>query len=217
MQTRQRRIPTTGGDAENKPANYHWSQVLPLYEQELADFRKQVAELTGDAVVAQINPLAKANVKVLSNNAETYEVKVGATPFMDRRYRIQSIAPELVGLTGIRHLHEEAKNDRYVPIEFEVDQPVQILVGYFQDTRDMWLQVPSLETDALAAEQGGNEPLIMNAASIEESPAVNIHAIKFGPGRHKLAFRDNGSFIVLGVVPQSADVAKRDAQLKGGS
>jgi hypothetical protein len=39
MQTRQRRIPLTGGIDGNR-ANYHWTQLLPVYEQELADFRR---------------------------------------------------------------------------------------------------------------------------------------------------------------------------------
>jgi hypothetical protein len=38
MQTRQRKIPLPGG-VDGKPANYHWAQLLPVYEKELADFR----------------------------------------------------------------------------------------------------------------------------------------------------------------------------------
>ena len=44
MQTSQRKIPVPGGSG-GKPANYHWSQLVPLYEKELADFQKKVADL----------------------------------------------------------------------------------------------------------------------------------------------------------------------------
>jgi len=44
MQTSQRRIPVSGG-ANGQPANFHWTQLLPLYEKELADFRQQLAGL----------------------------------------------------------------------------------------------------------------------------------------------------------------------------
>ncbi len=44
MQTAQRKIPAAGG-VGGKPANYHWTQLVPLYEKELADFRAQVAAL----------------------------------------------------------------------------------------------------------------------------------------------------------------------------
>src|SRR6478609_4885726 len=44
MQTGHRKIPFPGA-ANGVGTNYHWSQVLPLYEKELADFKAQVAEL----------------------------------------------------------------------------------------------------------------------------------------------------------------------------
>ncbi|HWP40392.1 MAG TPA: hypothetical protein VNL70_05655 [Tepidisphaeraceae bacterium] len=171
---------------------------------------------SGSAEEANLKPLPTAKVKVLSPDAEAYRVEVGATPFTDRRYKIESIAPELVGLTGIRFSHEQAKNGRYSPVEFEVDEPVQVLIGYFNDARPIWLQVPNLETDALAAERGGIEPLILNAASIEECPSLNVHALKFDRGRQKLEVRGSGSFVVLGVVPQSVQIPRRDAKRPGG-
>ncbi len=44
MQTAQRKIPAPGGVGGQR-ANYHWTQLVPLYEKELADFRQQVAAL----------------------------------------------------------------------------------------------------------------------------------------------------------------------------
>jgi hypothetical protein len=219
MQTSQRKIPYPGGEG-GKPANYHWEQVLPLYEKELADFRKQVDGLRqgrGEfADDASIKPLTSAKFKLLSDTAQTYEVKQGATPFADRRYKILAIAPELVGLTGIRFSHEEAKSGRYVPIEFETDQPVQVLIGYFQDKRELFLQPPALEFDAGAADRTDVEPVILNVATIEETPAVNVHVLKFAAGKHKLEMRGKGSFLVLGVIPETPPLAKRDAHRKGG-
>jgi hypothetical protein len=96
---------------------------------------------------------------------------------------------------------------------------VQILIGYFKGdgaAAKTWLKPPDLETDALAAERGGVEPLILNAATIAGAPAVDVHAMNFPAGRHKLDVRGAGSFVILGVVPQSAKIEKRDAQRKGG-
>jgi hypothetical protein len=45
MQTGHRKIPFPGGATSGVGTNYHWTQVLPLYEKELADFKAQVAEL----------------------------------------------------------------------------------------------------------------------------------------------------------------------------
>ncbi len=215
MQTGHRKIPF-GGAANGVGTNYHWSQVLLLYEKELADFKAQVAELKNPkpAVPEAGVPVAAwpaAKFKLISTNAETYEVKVGARPFADRKYTITGLAPELNGLTGIRFSHETAKNGRYEPIEFETTEPVRVLVGYFQSERDLWLQVPNLDFASQADERGGVDVLLRNAATIDECPPVNVHAFRYEPGRHKLELIGKGSFVILGVVPQSVKLEKRDA------
>jgi hypothetical protein len=219
MQTSQRKIPFPGG-LKGVGTNYHWTQLVPLYRKELDDFRAMVAQLKPGtnakvAVVneANIKPWPPAAFKLISTNAETYEVKVGARPFADRNYPIRELAPELSGLTGIRFSHEAAKSGRYVPVEFEVSEPVRVLVGYFQNERDIWLQVPNLDFAAQADDRGGIEPVIRDAAEIEECPNVNVHAFRYEPGRHKLELIGKGSFIILGVVPQSAKLEKRDAKM----
>jgi hypothetical protein len=220
MQTGHRKIPF-GGAANGVGTNYHWTQVLPLYEKELADFRAQLAELknhktnfTTAPVEVPTNAWPSAPFKLISTNAETYEVKVGARPFADRKYTLAQLAPELRELTGIRFSHEAAKNGRYTPVEFEVTEPVRVLVGYFQNERELWLQVPNLDFASHADERGGLEPVLRRAAVIDECPPVNVHAFRYEAGRHKLELIGKGSFVVLGVVPQTATLTKRDAKLE---
>jgi len=217
MQTGHRKIPFPGA-ANGVGTNYHWTQVLPLYEKELKDFRTQVAELKDSKrsepeIATPIAAWPTAKFKLISTNAETYEVKIGARPFADRKYTFTELAPELNGLTGIRFLHEEAKNGRYVPVEFEVTEPVRVLIGYFQNERDLWLQVPNLDFASHADERGGVDPVLRNAAAIDECPNLNVHAFRYEPGRHKLEMIGKGSFVVLGIVPQSVELKKRDAKL----
>ncbi|HEX5218684.1 MAG TPA: hypothetical protein VFZ59_03890 [Verrucomicrobiae bacterium] len=217
MQTGHRKIPFPGA-ANGVGTNYHWMQVLPLYEKELADFKAHVEELkkpkpAGSETGAPIAAWPAAKFKLISTNAETYEVKLGARPFADRKYTLNELAPELNGLTGIRFSHEEAKNGRYVPVEFEVTEPVRVLIGYFQNERELWLQVPNLDFASHADERGGIDVILRNAAAIDECPNVNVHAFRYEPGRHKLELIGKGSFVVLGVVPQSVELKKRDARL----
>jgi hypothetical protein len=221
MQTGHRKIPF-GGAANGVGTNYHWSQVLPLYQKELEDFRTSVAELkksgpqpSGSETGAPIAAWPAAKLTLVSTNAETYEVKVGARPFADRQYTITELAPELNGLMGIRFSHEQAKNGRYQPLEFEAAEPVCVLIGYFQSERDIWLQVPSLDVASHADDRGGVEPLIRNAATVANCPALNVHAFRYGPGRQKLELIGKGSFVVLGVIPQSARLEPRDAHKPG--
>ena len=212
----QRKIPVRGGE-HGVGTNYLWSQLVPLYQKELEDFQAKVAQLKpgtnspGPIRRAEIKPLPAAKFKLISPNAETYRVKVGALPFADREYKIRELAPELNGLKGIRFSHEAAKNGHYEPVEFEAAEPVLVLVGYFKEAREIWLQVPRLEFAAQADERGGVETVIENAAVIQDCPGVDVHAFRYGAGRQKLEFLGHGSFVILGVVPQSVKLEKRDA------
>ena len=222
MQTSQRKIPFPGGIG-GVGTNCLWSQLVPLYRKELEDFRAKVAELkrtggqapSGDD--ANVKAWPAADFKLIGTNAETYPVEVGARVFTDRNFAMQSLAPELKGLTGIRFSHEAAKKGRYQPIEFEASQPVQVLVGYFNSRNNEWLQVPDLETAAQADERGGVDTVIDNAVAISGCPNVDVHAFRYEAGKQKLELIGKGSFVVLGVVPQSVKLEKRDAAKGAGN
>jgi hypothetical protein len=203
MQTAQRRIPVVGGEG-GKPANYHWSQLLPVYQKELADFDAKVAALKkGGAAAAAatlLTTMHRADFTLLSRNAESYTVKVGNSVFTDRHAYIQSVTSELDGLKGVRFSDAAAKAGKLGPIKFSTTTPVRVLIGYVQSDDPAWRKAPQLETDALAAEQGGAEPLILDAAQITGLPKVIVYALSFGPGTHELDPRGTGSYLVLGVV-----------------
>jgi hypothetical protein len=218
MQTSQRKIPFSGG-TRGGGTNYLWSQLLPLYQKELTDFQANVAQLKANASRAnsvdasKIKPWPATAFTLISTNAEIYKVEVGAKVFTDRNFTIQGLAPELKGLTGIRFAHEAAKKGRYQPIEFEAAEPVQILIGYFNNNQKGWLQVPQLETDASADDRGGVETVIQNAVAIQGCPNLDVHAFRYAAGKQKLEFSGKGSFVILGIVPQSLTLEKRNAQM----
>jgi len=190
---------------------------VPLYQKELEDFQVKVAQLKQNtnsiATIDESNlkPWPPAQFKLISTNAETYKIEVGAKVFTDRTFAIQSLATELGGLTGIRFSHNMAKLGME-PIEFEAAEPVQVLVGYFQSNQKAWLQVPKLEFVAQADERGGVDTVIDGAAAISGCPNVNLHAFRFDAGKQKLELIGQGSFVILGVVPQSVQLQKRDAR-----
>jgi len=197
MQTAQRRIPIVGGE-RGQPANYHWTQLLPVYEKEFADFDAQVAALkSGGAAAARVQTLATlraAPFTVLTPGAEPCTIKVGAQPFDDARLAIESVAPELDGLKGIR------QSRAGTPIEFETNQPVRVLIGYVKSSDPRWRRPPSSEIDAAASERGGTEPLLVNAAKISSLPGIDVYELTFAAGRHTIDPRGTGSFLVFGIV-----------------
>lgn len=215
MQTSQRKIPFSGG-SHSGGTNYLWSQLVPSYQKELDNFQAKVAELKpGNVATAQSNikPWVPAAFKLISTNAETYQVAIGAHVFSDRDFQIQALAPELSGLTGIRFSHNSAKKGHAGAIEFEASVPVVVLIGYFNSSDRTWLQVPQLENDATADERGGVDTVLQNAAAISGCPNIDIHAFRYDAGRQKLEFPNKGSFVILGIVPQSEELEKRNANL----
>lgn len=214
LQTGHRRIPWPAV-VDGVVTNFHWSHVLPLYRAELREFldrweRWKRGELGRDQPPPR--PWPAAQVRVMGPGAETYEVRPGARPFRDRSYRLVELAPELHGLTGIRFSHEEAKNGRYRPVEFEVDEPVYVMLGLFRDERAIWLQPPNVDAAAHWAEQGSPEPVLRNAARVEQCPVVDVYARRYPAGRNRLEVPGPGSFVVLGVVPASATLTPRDVE-----
>lgn len=220
MQSRQRKIPVVGGDAQNRPDNYLWSQLLPVYEKELVDFTARVDRLKqGQSETldeTSVKPLAPTPFTLISKDAETYTLAPGERPFADRKYIFEALAPELTGLTGIRFSHTAAKEFKPVAVEIDAAEPVQVLIGYFKSPEEFWRKPPNLETDALAADQGGVEPLIQNAATITECPALDVHAMTYPAGKIKIEPRGQGSFLILGVIKQSEKIQKRDAHRRAG-
>lgn len=58
---------------------------------------------------------------------------------------------------------------------------------------------------------GSTEPLIRNAIAIAGLPPVDIYVQYYSAGQNKLDVHGVGSFIVLGMIPRSAQIIKRDA------
>lgn len=197
MQTAQRRVPFPGG-RNGQAANYHWTQVLPLYEQELIDFRAQVAALKDPASAGGRThaPLTPARWRLLTPGLATYTVQVGNTAYPDSPAVFTTVAPELEALQGVGlRLADPAQ-----PIEIECAEPVRVLIGYFNSTAPEWRQPPTLETDASAGERGGAEPYLLDAVRLEDFPSVNVHAFDYPAGRHTLEVRGTGRYLILGVV-----------------
>ncbi len=196
MQTAQRRVPVPGGKG-GQAANYHWTQLLPIYEQELAAFRAQVAALKNPSATAGRShaPLTPAKWKLLTPGLSTYTVQVGNTVFPESDATFTAVAPELEGLQGIGIPRINTR-----PVSIECEEPVRVLIGYFNATGPEWRKPPTLETDATAAERGGAEPFIVDAAKIEGLPPVTVHAFDYPAGRHTLEVRDTGAYLILGVV-----------------
>jgi hypothetical protein len=198
MQTPQRKVPFPDGGAFA-----HWRDCLPLYVEEARNLRANLARLesgaSSPAPVAEVPAVFDAvPFTLLSGNAETFTVRPRASVFAAADSNLREVAPELDGLTGVRVDRDESFEGQ-VAVTLRLDEPGHVLVGYFQSTDPVWLQVPDLEVDTHADARGGLEPVLRAAAAVDFLPPVDVHAFAYDAGEHTLAL-GTGAYVVLGVV-----------------
>ena len=209
MQTAQRRIPV-GGDNGNFKT---WTDMLPVYEEELAALKANIAQLKLPKTEnTNVNLVAVRPAKVrLISPENTTALEKGALLFEKRAERVDTLAPELKGLQAFI-LNRDVTRTQGTTIEFECDEPVQLLVGFFVDDDRKWARPPKLEVDATGNEYGQAEPVITNAIAMTQMPPCNIHAYHLQAGHHKLNL-PRGIIMVAGFT--SDNLKPRDAALKG--
>ncbi|MDR3367518.1 MAG: hypothetical protein LBO71_11210, partial [Prevotellaceae bacterium] len=186
MQTKQRRIPIGGDDGKNKT----WAEMLPHYERELSNFKKNIALLKASADGAAPagltgEPLAPAKVRLLNKQPETCPLAKGAALFADTALTVQDVAGELQNLVAVKLPMKIQKNEK-TSIAFSCDEAVNVLVGYFNAGSSDYLQPPTLETNANANDRGQAEVRVANALDIAGMPSVNVHAYRFEKGENTL-------------------------------
>jgi hypothetical protein len=211
MQTRQRKIPVPGTDGKMKT----WEELLPVYEKEFANFKKNIDSLKSPdakAKKSQQAALANAPVTITGGAAGSYIVSEKAQPFADTAVAITGLAKELQGLKGVQ-LDRAKQYKQGTSIQFTNAQPVKVLVGYFNKggfiNPDTWRYAlaPQLEIDASA-----NDVKLSNGILIPGQPSVSIHTYSFKAGTNTLSI-PKGIALVLGFVPDTQNVPVYDAGL----
>ncbi len=209
MQTAQRRIPVGGDGGKMKT----WSELLPVYEEELNALKDNLERLKHPVVQSDLKilPAEAAKVKLLSP-IQTVPLKKEAVVFEKREdTKVDSVAPELVDMQAIV-LNRDTTRIIGTTIEFETEQPVKMLVGFFQDDDPKWAKAPKLEIDATGNEYGQAEPILTNAISMMQMPKVNIHQYNLPAGHHTLRL-PKGIIMVAGFT--KSEIKLRDCGLNG--
>ncbi len=216
MQTAQRRIPIGGDDGKNKT----WTELLKHYEQELANFKANLATLKEEAagdgkpVAADLKPYVPVKEVKLLTPFTSVKLSQGASLFSDQPGKVEALAPELANLTAYRVNAAHQRKDG-TELRFETSRPVSLLVGYFRDDQRKYAKAPTLETDASANDHGQAEPRLTAALRIQGMPLSNVHAYRFEAGEHRLLL-PKGFVLLLGFVdPESVGQKTRNAGLAG--
>lgn len=214
MQTGQRKIPIGGDNGNNKT----WQELLPFYQQELNNFRRNIDSLKSPNKNAAANQpilLKNANVTFITKPEAFYSIETGKEIFTDTATYIKNFAEELKQLNGLK-LSKSKQIEEGTTIKFSSAKPVKVLVGYFNSPDPGFLPEPQLETDASANDYGQAEIKIGNALVISGMPPVNIHTFSFKSGTHTLTLA-KGACLILGFVDGLQTIPVHDAGLVSGS
>ena len=214
MQTAQRRIPV-GGDNGNYKT---WREMLPVYEEELAALKANIDKLKhpsaqADVLILPAKPTAVRFVATQSQHAALDAPLAKGTLLFEKRpdTPVDTLAPELSALVPLV-LNRDTTRIVGTTVSFKCEEPVQMLVGFFNDDDPKWAKPPKLETDATGNEYGQAEPVLTNAVAIKQMPPVNVHAYHLPAGENTIRL-PRGIITVLGFT--TSDIRPRNAGLQG--
>ncbi|MCH5598764.1 alpha-d-galacturonidase [Niabella ginsengisoli] len=214
MQTGARKIPLSGSGGRYK----NWSDVLPVFEEELSTFQRKVDSLKHlkPGALENVTPLKNAVVKIVGN-FQYYNIDSLSQPFSDKPYTIRSFAGELKDLRGLKtSFKDQIANG--TEISFSNKKRVKVLVGFFKPQKaafsvdTVYLKQPELETNATANEYGQADTKIANAMIIPGMPQLHVHSYEFAPGQNTLKLA-KGVALILGFVDADAPLRVYDAGL----
>jgi hypothetical protein len=204
METTQRQIPFRGG--MNQFPN--WQQCLPMYEKELATFRTRLAQLSSGAKIDENKPverLQQIGFTLKPGAGEAFAVEKGANLFVGANGAISDLAPELVGMKGIRISPSEGGT-----LHFDLAEPAQILVGFVSNA--------SKKNSVLDPETEQWNLVLLNAISAPKIPAMAVWAKPLPAGANDLDL-GKGFYVILGFIPANDHLAPHVnfAQTSNGS
>jgi hypothetical protein len=202
MQTQQRKIPMRGVNGTYKT----WAEMLPVYEKEVLSFRSHLDSLragagqdSGSPNVEQVPPpFQEAAIQLDTKTDGYYTMDSSSRVYADTSFMIRVTAAPLKNLKGIL-LPVRQQIMEGTQLQFTNAEPVDLLIGFFDQKGGHFLPAPQLETDASANDYGQADAKITNALVINGMPSVNVHAWTFPPGTHTLAL-GKGMCLVLGFV-----------------
>lgn len=211
MQTAQRRIPIGGDDAKNKT----WEELLPHYEAELANFKKNVEFIkkNGNSDNQIFDLLKPVEIKIDNKDGISYLIKKSEKTFSDKDFVIGDFSPELKHMRPIRFAQDK-QAEQGTTLTFESQKPVSLLVGYLNTERKEYAKAPTLETDASANQYGQGDVKIANALDIPGRGSVNIHSYTFAAGKNTLNL-GKGALLIFGFIDANQKITPHNAGFGG--
>jgi hypothetical protein len=147
-----------------------------------------------------------ASFELVKSNYKTFKTTQYAHVFSGSKHNIVRVAPELQDLTGVELPLNQYKNGTNPPLQLKFKEPVQVLIGIFNENNSEYLQSDKIQKEKL---------LLENGLTITGLSPVNVYAVSYSKGTQTIN-PGKGLFAILGVVKASEKLEKRDAAFPDG-
>lgn len=196
LDTPQRAIPFHGG-----LGNFNnWRDCLPEYEQELAIFRSRVAWLEKSQTNSSSSQtLPQISFKLDGDSGQVFTVKPGAQLYTDSNATIDTLAPELQNLKGVRISRKQTDSGSQ-SLAVTLSQPAQVLVGFFFSASDH--HPPANPANGAWKLQS------INAVTARGNSALAVFSRQLPSGKNTLNL-GRGAYVLLGFVSPDASLTSR--------
>ena len=149
-----------------------------------------------------------ASFEVVNSNYKTFKMMQYAHIFSVSKHNIVRLAPELQYLKGVELPLESYKNGTNLPLKLKFKEPVQVLIGVFQEKENAeYFQFKNNENAKLVLENG---------VTITGLPPVNVYSMSFPKGTQIINPEGKGLFVVLGVIKNNQQIIFRNAEMPDG-
>jgi hypothetical protein len=155
---------------------------------------------------AQNTTWKPASFELVKSNYKTFKTTQYAHVFSGSKHNIVRLAPELQDLTGVELPLNQYKNGTNPPLQLKFKEPVQVLIGIFNENNSEYLPADKIQNAKLVLENG---------LTITGLPPVNVYAVSYSKGTQTIN-AGKGLFAILGVVKASEKLEKRDAAFPDG-
>lgn len=188
--------------------------MLVHYQTELGNFKRNLGMLKSEGAnfpVKNYTELMPAKVDLLNQGIELFPIQKGQRIYSDQETMIEDFAGELKNMKGLR-FSDEIQQEQGTIVRFKCEDPVKILVGYFNTNSYSVLRPPTLETNAQANNRGQADIKIANALKLDGLYPVNIYTYKFEAGENELKL-GKGRVLILGFFDGNKSIQIHDAGL----
>lgn len=163
----------------------------------------------------QKRSLSLADYTIVSPGFQQFETVKYGNPFSGNYRSILDIANEISGLQGVRLPVDDKGKMKAATLQLKFNGSVKVLIGV---TAPAGQSADISMLDKINFHQGklGNKPVLLNALSITELPAMDVYAVSYRSGEQEMTIPADPGFqlVILGVVPSNQRIAYKDAQMK---